>query len=180
MPPRKSALKKSNKKANVIGPELNPTPSEQEILDAVPHQLGRLTKRVAAVSNTYLIYVVLHTNFKRPPTVVIRKSYESQFEAFEAFTREYKIWTTGTSKSGIFPSCHASEHFATAQLINQLEQSRAEIEGPFKTSMPLRVEIGGRVEYSLVHRDDADLDDNDPRKRKCTVVCEQTTYEAAV
>lgn len=179
MPPKRSALKKRIRKVKPTEQEASPTSSEQEILDAVPDGLSRPLKRPEAVSNAYLVYIVLSTDLHRPPRVLIRKSYESQSEAFEAFAREYRVWTTGNFKTGLFPACHPDSQFETAQLINKLDHSRSQSEGPSKSDMPLKVDIGGKVEFSLVHRDDTDLEDHNPRKRRCTIVCEQTTYETA-
>ncbi|KAK5945221.1 hypothetical protein PMZ80_002425 [Knufia obscura] len=173
---RKPAQKqKDNKKKE--RPSL--TPSEQEILDRLPPP-GELTRKVLAkdkVAPTYLLYVVLHTTFERPPQVIIRKTYESQFEALEAFRREYDMWITGDAKTGLFPRRHTEQQLASSYLFNIMEMNKRKTAAPEDIVAENKYRGRGKVEYTIVHRDDADLEDDDHSKRRCVVVCEETTSE---
>ncbi|KAK5087294.1 hypothetical protein LTR70_007237 [Exophiala xenobiotica] len=157
------------------------TPSEQEILDRLPSP-GELTRKVISMSHnlpTYLVYVVLHASFRKPPQVIIRKSYESQFEALNAFSREYLSWLSGDDKTGLFQRNHTDQQLTSSYLSNIMEVTKKKDAAPEENPLGSQFTYGGRgkVEYTLGQRDDVNFEDDSHWKRKCVIVCEEITYE---
>lgn len=177
MPPKKKRGGNKRKRAE------SPTPSEQELLNALPVAGDLVTraeqKSTSYVVPAYLIYVVLRTDPDKTAEVVIRKAYESKTEGAEAFQREYGMWTTC-----IYPGCHTEKELSRAHLINLIDAMRRETSAlPYEVvaDPPLQdtVYIGrGKIEYAIVHRDDKEIDNKDHRQRKVMIVCEETRYEA--
>lgn len=176
MPPKK---KRGTKKERAE----SPTPSEQEILNALPVP-GDLVSRAeqkprSYVVPAYLIYVVLRTNPDKSVDIVVRKAYESKTEGAEAFEREYGMWTTS-----LYPQCHTEEELSRAHLINLLDAKKRErsvLPDEIVADPSLRntVYVGrGKVEYEIIHRDDKEMDKQDHRQRKIVIICEETRYEA--
>lgn len=170
-------------KEKIYGKEERPslTPSEQEILDQLPPP-GVLLRKVISMNNnlpTYLIYVVLHTSFRKPPQVIVRKSYESQIEALNAFSREYRSWLSGDDKTRLFQRNHTDQQLTSSYLSNIMEMTKKKDTAPEENPLGSQLTYRGRgkVEYTLGHRDDVNFEDDSHWKRKCVIVCEEITCE---
>ena len=155
------------------------TQSEQEIIDQLPPPgyLTRIDKAKEKAFPTYLIYVLLHTSLERPPQVIIRKTYESQFEALEGFRREYTTWLTGDAKHGPFPRGHTEQQLTPTYLFNIMEMNKKKDADQHEIMSEAKHRGRGKLEYAIIHRDDVELEDEDPRKRRCVIVCEETISE---
>ena len=173
MPPKR---KPPTKKQQPTQPQTNSslTPSEQEIINDLPPP-GFLSQRIRtpnSIITSYLIYVLLYTNWNTGPKVITRNCYESQFEALEAFKREYGMWVTDT-----FPARKTDQQLTAPYLINILEMSKKRDAASTQNISAVAFEGRGKIKYALVHRDDIELDDDDPDKRQCIIVCQETTFE---
>ena len=181
MPPKKAKPKKSTvqkgsikksmpKKQKGVKKKSIPAPVLNEVLAQIPVRNAPITLVPSnqAINISYLIYVVLQTDRHRIPKILVRKSYASQFEALEAFKREYQMWTSGEDETMLFPAAHKPAQLEGSYLYNLMEVNKQKVasEAP-------------KLEYSIYHRNDLMMDDHNPQKRRCTVVCEQTTFEKA-
>lgn len=128
---------------------------------------------------TYLIYVVLHTNFTKAPQVIVRKSYDSRFEALNAFSREYRSWLSVDNKTALFQRNHTDQQLTSSYLSNIMEVTKKKDAAPEENPAGSRFTYGGRgkVEYTLGHKDDVNFEDDSHWKRKCVIVCEEITCE---
>lgn len=173
MPPKKrKAVSKTPKPALKRKRESSLTPSEQEILDALPPagDLARPIKNASSLVPGYLVYTLFDTG--QAPRAVVRRVYESRYEALAAFQREYTMWTTG--KEGAYEARHTQEQFKSSYLTNIMDMNKEKDAG---TKIDGGYPGRGKVSYPLVHKDDLRLQDNDPKKRTCTVICEETVFE---
>lgn len=123
----------------------------------------------------YVLYVILHTHLKMPAKIIMRRTFESQFEALEAFKMKYAMWTVG-GKNSPYPSCHSQEQLSPYYLANILEMNKRKDADSDDDPHALKWPGRGKVEYALTHRDDQELED-DRRRRRCIIVCEETISE---
>lgn len=130
------------------------------------------------IKPTYLIYVMLHTSTRKVPKVIIRKTYESPTDAVDAFKREYGMWAAGEGESGSFFKMHTDAQLERSYLINIIEmKKKISALDPDSTTGRSAYTGRGKVELTLFHKDDTTLDDKDPNKRRCVIVCEETVIE---
>ena len=125
----------------------------------------------------YLIYIILHTTLEKPPRIILRKNYESQLQALDAFRREYGMWLTSDGKTGLFPRRHTEQQLSSSYLTNSMEMSKTRDAAPQENKSESKYRGRGIVEYAIVHRDDVELKDGNHSKRRCVVVYEETTSE---
>ncbi|KAK5091251.1 hypothetical protein LTR05_001432 [Lithohypha guttulata] len=157
-----------------------PMRKRHEVTNAIPRPgtLVRDVKPKSAMVKSYLIYVELHTNLSKPTKVIIRRSFESQVEALEAFEREYGIWCTG-DKKGVYKRQHTSKQLELAHLVKLMGEHKARDADVYGEPESAKYPGRGRIAYELIHQDDLALQSDDPKKRKCVVVCDETVFERA-
>ena len=86
------------------------------------------------------------------------------------------MWST--DKEGAYQARHTAKQLKSSYLTNVMDMNKVKDTAAVTGTMggyPGR----GKVSYSLVHKDDLQLDEGDTNKRMCTVVCEETVFEKA-
>ncbi len=87
------------------------------------------------------------------------------------------MWLTGDAKLGLFAPRHTEQQLTSSYLSNIMEVNKKRDAAPEENKSMNKNRGRGKVEYAIVHREDADLEDDHHSKRKCVVVCEETNSE---
>jgi len=87
------------------------------------------------------------------------------------------MWLTGDAKTGLFPRRHTEQQLSSSYLTSLMEMSKTSDAAPQENKSESKYRGRGIIEYAIVHRDDVELKDGNHSKRRCVVVCEETTSE---